>query len=296
MRKERDYGQSPEYSLYCSRDYFSRHQFYLYTAERYVTIFTDVQNEKSGVTRALTSCQCQDAKGRSMAKRWICAFIAAGMMLAVTGCRDSDTSRPKFPLDEEAITAALIEAGLPGIISESETKAEATYKTDYTVRDPNGRDRPLILISSSLSNRARLLQILYIEPIVVEKPEFEWADWKQQLVFAALLSGGFSDSEELYRSFSAQEPPDEVYSAEEKRAYMLAESFTWYAELQGGYCIVHYSLNNARVEYSTFDTKVSEYSPMLSISVYESKDHYESIQERAQERRNAIADENTQQG
>ena len=221
-------------------------------------------------------------------KRWICAFLALGIMCTAAGCRDTGLARPEFPLDEDAVTTALIEAGLPGIIAKSETRAETNGSTSYTLRDPADDNRTNILISSSRSRGKRYLQVVYRAPAVSQQPAFEWEDWKRQLIFAALLSGGFSDREALYSSFSAQKLPDEVYTEDEKRTAMVAESFAWDAELQGGYCIVSYRLNNARIINAFPHAKVLEYSPMLIISVYESKAYFEKIQKEAVENKNAL--------
>lgn len=141
-------------------------------------------------------------------------------------------------------------------------------------------------ISSSIYDGKRFLQIIYTSPSIPELSPFAWEDWKQQLVFAALLSGGFTDDEEIYRVFSTMdvagakmEPNGEVRSG--------TEMYEWDARLHAGYCRVRYFMSNTIADITHPDTKI----PRMSISIYESEAHYKKMQQEAIKPKEAL--ENT---
>lgn len=212
-------------------------------------------------------------------KRLICLLITLGVFFSFAGCQKTGMLRPDFPLEEEVVTAALEETGLPGLISEDETQSYTEGHIMYTLRN---EDQRLVMdISSSCRNGSRFLKISYILPPVPEGPAFAWVDWKQQFVFAALLFGGFADKEEIYRAFAEQNveggkmPPKEGVYAE-----FIAERYEWDACLPAGYCRVYYELFNSSIENGPPNTIVVAQSPRMYVDIYESESHYQEMQQR----------------
>jgi len=215
-------------------------------------------------------------------KRLICTFLAFGMLCSLIGCQETGMPRPDFPLEEEIVVAALEQTGLPGVISESETQSYAEGHISYTLREQTGTNGMMTAISSALTEGKRFLSIIFHSPSVPEPPPFSWEDWKKQLVFASLLSGGFADEEELYRAFSEQEVPE---SGETDK--WIAERYEWAAALPAGYCIVRYHLINTKIESSSLGTRIFEQSPQMYITIYESESHYQKTQQKIMEREEA---------
>ncbi len=193
-------------------------------------------------------------------KRSISTFLAFGMLCALAGCQNSRLRQPAFPLKENVIKNALKKTGLSGIISESETFSSVKGHIAYTLRDPEetyGDTENKVLIagvSSAITEGERFLSVNFpsnpYEPVTTP---FSWEDWKQQLVFATLLFGGFEDEEEVYRAFSVKETP------------MYEDRFKWDAQLQGGYIRVSYSM----------DTVLR--TSFFTVTIYESKSLYQTL-------------------
>lgn len=203
-------------------------------------------------------------------KRLICLCVAFAVLFSLSGCQKTGLSRPDFPLTAEAVAAALEETGLPGTVSEEETQSLADRYVLYMLR---GEDHALTMdISSAFRDGKRLLKISYYAPSVPVGPAFAWADWKQQLVFAALLFGGFADKEEVYRAFSEQDvPAGKLPPADDARAEFVAERYQWEARLPAGSCEVAYELFNTSIENSIdnnpLNTRVLAQSPRLYITI-----------------------------
>ena len=193
-------------------------------------------------------------------KRLISTFLAVGLLCALAGCQKSRLPQPDFPLEEDVITAALQQTGLPGVISESETYSSVEGHIAYTLRDPEetyGDTENKVLIagvSSAITEGECFLSVNFpsnpYEPVTIP---FSWEDHKQQLVFATLLFGGFEDEEEVYRAFSVKETP------------MYEDRFKWDAQLQGGYIRVSYSM----------DTVLR--TSFFTVTIYESKSLYQTL-------------------
>ena len=73
-------------------------------------------------------------------KRLIYLFLAVcvlGILLySLADCKKDERFQTTFPLEKEVITATLEKAGLPGIISESETTSYTEGHILYVVRSP----------------------------------------------------------------------------------------------------------------------------------------------------------------
>ena len=211
-------------------------------------------------------------------KRSIFVFLAVCLLCSLAGCQKSTMPQPDFPLEENVITDALEQTGLPGVISESETFSSIEGHIVYVLRDPaktyaDTENKVLIAgISSAITEGERFLFVTFLsapdEPATLP---FVWKDWKQQIVFATLLFGGFADEEEVYRAFSNKETPESK------------ESFEWEAQLPGGYCTVRYRLNASEITHSFPEPIVNRASYMVNVTIYESKSLYQKLQEKMKE-------------
>ncbi|MCE5235720.1 MAG: hypothetical protein LLF87_06665 [Eubacteriales bacterium] len=206
------------------------------------------------------------------AKRAIYAALAFGVICSLAGCQKSNLPQPDFPLEEDAILAALEQAGLPGVISESETRSSHEGHMAYTLRDPaktygdTGNKVVTAGISSAITEGERFLSMIFLsapdEPATLP---FTWEDWRRQIIFTTLLFGGFEDEEAVYRAFSDKETPEDE------------ESFGWEAQLPGGYCTVSYNLIASKATSSFPDPIVNRASYTVRVTVYESKSLYQRM-------------------
>ncbi len=185
-------------------------------------------------------------------KRLICVILAVGSLCSLAGCQNGRLPRPDFPLEEEVVIAALEHTGLPGVISEDETYSNAEKHIAYALRDPtktydDTESKVLTLaISSAITKGERFLAVSFpSSPGEAARLPFVWEDWKQQIIFATLLYGGFEDEEELYRAFSNKDIPESE------------ESYEWDAQIPGAYCRVSYSFksNLARFDVIIYESK-----------------------------------------
>lgn len=211
-------------------------------------------------------------------KRLIYVFIAAGvlgMLCFVSFYKKDALPQPAFPLDEEVISVALEKSGLPGILSESETTSLAEGRRMHVVRSPaitysdtisteeayaDPSTRLLIAVISSGTIEGERVLITVFDQIDVPD-QMSWEDWKQQIVFAALLYGGFEDEEQVYRAFAGKELPDG------ENAFQR-----WDAQLPGGYCTVTY-----RTSDESSNPKQKRHASM-GVNIYGSQALYQRLQ------------------
>lgn len=204
-------------------------------------------------------------------KRLVYLFLAVcvlGMLFSLTGRKKDERFQTTFPLEEEVITATLEKAGLPGIISESETSSYREGHIHYVVRSPaetyDGTNNSLFLadISSANYEGERMLATTFDQSVVSD--QFKWEDWKQQIVFATLLYGGFENEEDVYRAFLEKELPDGK------------TSFRWDAQLSGDYSTVSYS-SRSHTTYDKDGFAIRKQSAFLRINIYESYELYQKL-------------------
>ncbi|MDO4275989.1 MAG: hypothetical protein Q4D16_20155 [Eubacteriales bacterium] len=218
-------------------------------------------------------------------KQLILVFLSVGMLgmlCFVSGCKKDVLPQPTFPLDEEVVNAALEKSGLPGILSESETASWAegqmvhavrsltiTYSDTISAEEANANPITRLLIASIVSNSSEITEgkrMLFIRFGQIDVPDqMTWEDWKQQIVFATLLYGGFEDEEQVYQAFADKELP----------CLHGESSFqAWDAQLPGGYCIVNYRISNETSK------PVAKQEASMGVYIYESKELYQRIQQK----------------
>lgn len=207
----------------------------------------------------------------------IYTLFILGILCVLVGCQESRLDRPDFPLKESDIDAALERTNLPGTISNDKTEILSQEHISY-VLDNSEQNLPVALISTSSIQNKRVLSLVFIAPSVSKRSAFEWENWKQHLIFATLLYGGFADEEEVYQKFSEKKPSEgKVDLNEEWPMETLAEQYEWDAEFPAGYCRITYELINSTIENSIEkdNPHIVELSPRLTVSIYESKNYYD---------------------
>ncbi|WP_312634820.1 hypothetical protein [Oscillibacter sp.] len=204
-------------------------------------------------------------------KRLIYVFLAVcvlGALFSLIGSKKDERFQTTFPLEEEVITATLEKAGLPGIISESETDSYRKGHMHYVVRSPtetyDGTNNSVFLVDISSSNYEGERMLFTIFDQSIDSDQIEWEDWKQQIVFATLLYGGFENEEDVYQAFLEKELPDGK------------TSFRWDAQLSGGYCRVDYS-SRSHTTYNEDGFPTRKQSASLRVNIYESYELYQKL-------------------
>lgn len=206
-----------------------------------------------------------------------------GVLCFITICKRDVLPQPVFPLEEEAVIAALEKTGLPGKISESETTS-GERRIQYVVRSQtetysdsicpeeayaNPYSRVLIAsIFSGIIEDERMLSIMFDQKDIPE--QFAWENWKQQIVLATLLYGGFKNEDEIYQTILEKAPP------------AGEDSFEWSAQLSGGYCWVHYNSRKSHTNYGEYEIRKLRHSGTMIVKIFESKALFQKYQENIQ--------------
>ena len=214
-------------------------------------------------------------------KRLIFVVLAVGvfgMICFVSIYKKDVLPQPTFPLDEEVINVALEKSGLPGMLSESETTSWAEGQKMHIVRSPmityadtisteeayaNPSTRLLIAGISSVTIGGERVLIAVFDQIDVSD-QMSWEDWKQQIVFATLLYGGFEDEEQVYQAFAGKELP-----------YGENAFQRWDAQLPGGYCTVTFRTSNET------SNPTQKRHAWMDVNIYESQALYQRLQKPA---------------
>ena len=192
------------------------------------------------------------------------------------------------------ITATLEKTGLPGIISESETASYRVGHISYVVRSPtetyDGTNNRVFLagITSANFEGERMLATIFDQSI--DSEQIVWEDWKQQIVFATLLYGGFENEEEVYQAFLEKEVPegkDFFGKAVEFPAGYSRVSYRGDVQLPEGYCMVSYTFSSHRT-YDEDGFPIKKQSASITVNIYESYELYQKIQQKTMERREAL--------
>ena len=195
-------------------------------------------------------------------------FLSAlAIFCILTGCQKSREFQTVFPLDAATVNETLTKAGLPGSVREDETYSQQEGHVSYTIRRaPEHPDEPedgvfVASVSSVQLTDGRLLYTTFVQHR--DSDQFQWADWKQQIAFAAMLYGGFADEEAVYQALSEQgDPADGEYR--------------WEAELPAGYCRVSYGAKDNKT-YDADGFEVHTYTATLRVNIFETRALYESL-------------------
>ena len=191
-----------------------------------------------------------------------CLFGIASLIL-LSGCKKVSQFQTIFPLTEDAVSEAMVAVGLEGYISGFETSSQTKNDTHYVIRNGViGNHSFVASIVSAEQSGQRLLYATFDQ--AVDSDQIQWDAWKQHIVFASQLYGGFEHNEVLYEVFqkmdvSADAPP-----------YRLE------AQLTGGYCVLSYRLRGNTVSIDDGVPQTNQ-SATMRIDIYESYDLYQEM-------------------
>lgn len=188
----------------------------------------------------------------------------------LVGCQTVDIDLPEYPLDEKTVISAVEAVGLPWTMSEEDTISLFENQISYSFY---AEEEIGTQISSAISGKTRILQMVCGAPIMDEEPEFSWDDWEKQLALASQLFGGFSDDKELFSALSGQEMPE----SQPLTDGMDGELLHWETELSAAYCVVTWWSTSAYKIQGRISPE--QWTSKLNISVYESKEIYEELLE-----------------
>lgn len=195
-------------------------------------------------------------------------FLSAlAIFCILTGCQKSREFQTVFPLDAATVNETLTKAGLPGSVREDETYSQQEGHVSYTIRRaPEQPDEPedgvfVASVSSVQLTDGRLLYTTFVQHR--DSDQFQWADWKQQIVFAAMLYGGFADEEAVYQALSEQGVPSDGENQ-------------WEIDLPEGCCRVSYGAKDNKT-YDEDGFEVHTYTATLRVDVFETRALYESL-------------------
>lgn len=215
-------------------------------------------------------------------KKNIFLTVITVAILALTGCKDNRTcpnipgnppqdsmQEPAFPLEKDTITEALNELHLPWIISEDESEESFTANnalySKYVLRDPEKKDREdefysvlFAGITSGIVDDNRYLSIILdAKSHALHDKPFVWEDWKQEIVLATMLYGGFEDREEVFHALSSLEIPEGH------------DMQKWGVSLSNGYC---------GIQKSQVSNSPTPGAYVLWINFYESEELYQKTE------------------
>ena len=202
---------------------------------------------------------------------FLCILV---LLCLLPGCQKGGGSAVPLP-EEAAVLDALEKSGLPGTIHESEsqispqTEGGARY-VRYVIWEEieSSEDVETGWLVANLTSAdykgRRVMDTLFFEQSAASK-QIAWADWKPHMAFAALVWGGLDSEDEIYQAFCEKELPEGEHT------------YTWEAQLSGGYRTVSYSLRPSRTVYDEAGFEVKEQSAHVRVSLYESRELYEEL-------------------
>lgn len=178
-----------------------------------------------------------------------------------------------FPLEKEAVASMLEEAGLSGAVSESEMTSVMDGHVHYVIRSETEKyaeqGNAVLVADVSAADYDGERMLLTVFEQKASSDQLNWEDWKKQIVFAALLYGGFEDEEEAYKAFADKELP-----AGEAKA-------VWDAQIDKDYCRVSYFCSSHK-SYDENGFEVVEHRAFLNVKIYESYELYQKTMENQQ--------------
>lgn len=202
----------------------------------------------------------------------LCTALAALCLLP--GCQKARTFQTAFPPNEAAIVETLKKAGLSGAISAAETTSQMENHISYTIREPKTAEdsaengRFVASVSAAALPDGRALYTVFDQR--VEENTAAWSDWKQQIVFATLLYGGFADENTVYQALCSGAAPPASDTA-----------YQWKADLPEGYCVVSYHPRSHKT-YDANGFEVQNRAAFLRVNIFESDALYQQLQPKQQ--------------
>lgn len=197
-----------------------------------------------------------------------CLLLTSFLLWALSGC---GSAAPEFPPTEEMVQTAAAELGWA--LNPEETQSWAEEQVLYTFEC---EDQTRASVSCALAEETRFLTENCVVTLLPDKPQFAWEDWKEAVMLAETLYGGFSE-EELYQTLSGQEMPELEIPSEGPDTPTGRESLGWEVELPAGYGRVQWSVSEGTVEHNFPSPVIQDWRVLFTISLYESREAYEGI-------------------
>lgn len=200
-----------------------------------------------------------------------CLFIAFSLLFTLSGC-GSTPSVNEFPPTED--TVKVVAEQLGWTLDSDGTQSWTENQIIYILEND---DQAQVSLSCALIDEKRILNAICTTSLLPDKPQFTWESSKEILTLAEKLYGGFDDGE-IYQTFSDQSIPEPEVSTANSDASTWQESLNWEAECPTGYGRVRWAISSGTVEHNFPSSTVQDWRTTFSISLYESKEAYHSIQ------------------
>ena len=200
--------------------------------------------------------------------RLACLLLTVSLLWLLPAC-GGDSASP-FPPEEETVRAAAEK--LDWTLLPEETQVWAEDQILYTLKTNSQMD---VALSCAVVEGKRTLTENCTAAGLPAEPVFTWEDWKKAITLAETLYGGFSEGE-LYQTLSALDIPEPEDPATGAPSATGQGAISWEAELPAAYARVWYTVAAGTTERSFASTDVQDWRMTFSISLYASKDAYES--------------------
>lgn len=200
-----------------------------------------------------------------------CLLLICLSLGVLSGCK-SDAPKIEFPPAEETVQTAAEE--LNWTLDPEKTESWTEGQILYTLET---EDQGTASVSCALMDNKRLFTENCVFTQLTDKPQFAWEDWKDAVTLAETLYG-FSEGE-LYQALSEQDIPEPEIPEAGPDTPTGAESLSWDVELPAGYGTVRWFISAGEAEKTFPSPVIREWQLIFSLSLYESKEAYESMVE-----------------
>ena len=205
---------------------------------------------------------------RTACHRVICISLAL-IFLFLTGCGASSAAKA-YPPSEETVRSAAEK--LDWTIDPEGTQSWVEGQILYTLVSD---DQPKTSISFALVDGNRMVTLQCFGDKTSEKPEFSWEDWKAAISLVESLYDGFSEGAlyEYLRQQGIPAPLDQTGAINVPAGF---ERCRQDIDCPGGFGWASWSTQGANIEYGFGGRRIHEWSEQFTLSIYESKEFFES--------------------
>lgn len=203
-------------------------------------------------------------------RRIICICLLL-ILLFLTGCGTSKA----YPPSEESVRSAAEQLGWT--IDPEGTQSWVEGQILYTLVSD---DLPKTTISFALADGRRMVTLHSFGGKTSEKPEFAWEYWKAAISLVEDLYDGFSQGE-LYEYLCQQGIPAPLDLTGAINVPAGYERRRQDIDCPGGFGWASWSTQGANIEYGFGGRRIHEWSEQFTVSLYESKDFFESTRQKS---------------
>ena len=203
-------------------------------------------------------------------RRIICICLLL-ILLFLTGCGTSKA----YPPSEESVRSAAEQLGWT--IDPEGTQSWVEGQILYTLVSD---DLPKTTISFALADGRRMVTLHSFGGKTSEKPEFAWEYWKAAISLVEDLYDGFSQGE-LYEYLCQQGIPAPLDLTGAINVPAGYERRRQDIDCPGGFGWASWSTQRANIEYGFGGRRIHEWSEQFTVSLYESKEFFESTRQKS---------------